>query len=150
MSLDDYPLALTFDDVLLKPALSELLPRDTDVSTSLTDSIRLNIPIVSAAMDTVTESELAIAIAQEGGLGMIHKNMAPEAQAQEVSKVKKSESGMIIDPITVRPEEPISAALQIMREYRISGLPVTLADGKVVGIVTNRDLRFETDFSRAI
>ncbi|MFN8391541.1 MAG: IMP dehydrogenase [Bdellovibrionota bacterium] len=150
MSESEIPLALTFDDVLLQPAMSEILPRETDISTQLTETIRLNIPIVSAAMDTVTECELAIAIAQEGGLGMIHKNMTPEAQAQQVSKVKKSESGMIIDPITVRPNQPLSAALEIMHEYRISGLPVTHEDGRVVGIVTNRDLRFETNFSRPI
>jgi IMP dehydrogenase len=150
MAEDDIPLALTFDDVLLKPAMSEILPRDTEVSTFLTKSIKLNIPIVSAAMDTVTESALAIAIAQEGGMGMIHKNMPPEQQAQEVVRVKKSESGMIIDPLTVRPEQPISAALDVMREYKISGLPVTHQDGRVVGIVTNRDLRFESNFSRPI
>jgi len=146
----EIPFGLTFDDVLLKPAMSEVLPRDTEVSTSVTDSIALNIPLLSAAMDTVTESELAIAIAQEGGVGMIHKNMSPDLQAQEVARVKKSESGMILDPITVRPEQPISAALGIMAEYRISGLPVTYEDGRVVGIVTNRDLRFETDFARPI
>ncbi len=142
--------SLTFDDVLLKPAMSEILPKDADVSTYLTENIKLAVPIISSAMDTVTESAMAIAIAQEGGMGMIHKNMSPELQAQEVIKVKKSVSGMIMDPITVRPEQPISAALEIMREYKISGLPVTHADGRVAGIVTNRDLRFETDFSRAI
>lgn len=142
--------SLTFDDVLLKPAMSEILPKDADVTSNLTEGIKLGVPIISAAMDTVTESAMAIAIAQEGGMGMIHKNMSPEAQALEVIKVKKSVSGMIMDPITVRPEQPISAALDIMKEYRISGLPVTHADGKVAGIVTNRDLRFETDFSRPI
>lgn len=147
---DDIPVGLTFDDVLLKPAMSEVLPRDATVSTALTAGIELNIPLVSAAMDTVTESRLAIAIAQEGGVGMIHKNMSPDHQAQEVARVKKSESGMILDPITVRPEQPISAALAIMAEYHISGLPVTYDDGRVVGIVTNRDLRFETNFSRPI
>jgi IMP dehydrogenase len=143
-------LALTFDDVLLVPAMSAVLPRDADISTSLTATIKLSTPIVSAAMDTVTESQLAIAMAQEGGIGIVHKNMSPEAQSQEVLKVKKSESGMIIDPITVRPEQPISEVLEIMREFRISGLPVTQADGTVAGIVTNRDLRFESDFSRPI
>lgn len=147
---EEYPTGLTFDDVLLRPAMSEVLPRDVDVTSNLTATIRLNIPLVSAAMDTVTEAALAIAMAQEGGLGVIHKNMPPETQAQEVAKVKKSESGMIIDPITVRPDEPISTALQIMAEYKISGLPVTQRDGKVVGIVTNRDLRFETNFGRPI
>lgn len=142
--------ALTFDDVLLTPAMSDVLPRDVNVSSFLTSEIPINIPILSAAMDTVTESRLAIAIAQEGGMGIIHKNMSPIEQAREVERVKKSESGMIQDPITVGPSEPISHAMAIMHEYRISGLPVILADGKTVGIVTNRDLRFETDLSRPI
>lgn len=142
--------ALTFDDVLLKPRASDILPADVDISAKLTSSLTLGIPIISAAMDTVTESRLAIAIAQEGGIGFVHKNMTPDAQAAEVRKVKKSESGMIIDPVTVAPEQKISDALEIMEAYRISGLPVTAADGKVVGIVTNRDLRFETDFSKKI
>ncbi len=150
MTESDIPLSLTFDDVLLCPALSEVLPRDVEVATSITDSVGLNIPIISSAMDTVTEARLAIAMAQEGGLGVIHKNMSPDTQALEVQRVKKSESGMIIDPITVRPEQPLAAALEIMAEYKISGLPVTERDGKVVGIVTNRDLRFETDFSKPI
>lgn len=153
MTKDDaaeFPLALTFDDVLLKPAYAEKLPRDVDVSTDLGNGFVLSIPLISAAMDTVTESRLAIAIAQEGGMGVIHKNMSPDAQALEVVKVKKSESGMITDPITVSPDQPVSAALEIMREYRISGLPVVHPDGKVAGIVTNRDLRFETDFSKSI
>ncbi len=149
-SVDDIQPSFTFDDVLLKPALSEVLPREVDVSSTLTAGIRLNTPLMSAAMDTVTEYEMAIAMAQDGGIGVIHKNMSPEQQAVQVTKVKKSESGMIIDPITVRPEQPISEALQIMAEYRISGLPVTQGDGKVVGIVTNRDLRFENNFSRPI
>jgi IMP dehydrogenase len=149
--LDDSPeTALTFDDVLLVPAMSALLPRDADVTTTLTRDVRLNIPIISAAMDTVTESQLAIAMAQEGGLGVIHKNMTPQAQALEVTRVKKSESGMILDPITVHPEQPLAEAMRIMGEYRISGLPVTREDGTVVGIVTNRDLRFESNFSRPI
>ncbi len=147
---DSLPLALTFDDVLLKPGYSEVLPRDVQLETKLTANISLHIPIVSSAMDTVTESRLAIAIAQEGGLGFIHKNMTPSEQALEVVKVKKSESGMITDPITVRPEQPISDALQIMSEFKISGLPVTMKDETAVGIVTNRDLRFETDFKRPI
>src|SRR5881409_3562032 len=133
---------LTFDDVLLVPAASGVLPRDTDVSTSLTRSIRLNIPLLSAAMDTVTEARTAIAMAQEGGLGVIHRNLAVAAQALEVEKVKKSESGMIVDPVTVHPEQPIAEALAIMQQYRISGLPVTRG-GQLVGILTNRDLRFE-------
>lgn len=150
MTEDTFPLALTFDDVLLKPAFSQIVPRDTDVSTALTRSITLQIPLLSAAMDTVTEYRLAIAIAQEGGIGVIHKNMSPERQAAEVSRVKKSESGMIMDPITVRPQQPIADALAIMHEYSISGLPVTHDDGRIAGIVTNRDLRFETNFSRKI
>ncbi|MBP9838818.1 MAG: IMP dehydrogenase, partial [Proteobacteria bacterium] len=150
MSDREIELALTFDDVLLKPAMSAVLPKDVEVDTHLTSNIKLNIPIVSSAMDTVTESQMAIALAQEGGIGMIHKNMTPKVQAQEVLKVKKSESGMIIDPITVRPEQPLSAALDIMKEYKISGLPVTNEDGKVAGIVTNRDLRFENDPTKLI
>lgn len=146
----DIYTGLTFDDVLLVPAMSEVLPTEVDVSTKITKNIPLAIPIISAAMDTVTESNLAIAIAQEGGLGIIHKNMTPDEQAGEVRRVKKSESGMIMDPITVRPNQQIAEALEIMREYRISGLPVTHKDGTVAGIVTNRDLRFETDFSKPI
>jgi IMP dehydrogenase len=142
--------ALTFDDVLIRPAMSEVLPKDVEVNTLLTREIPLNIPIISAAMDTVTESRLAVAMAQEGGLGVIHKNMSPVEQAQDVQRVKKSESGMIKDPITVRPGQPISAALEIMADYKISGLPVTQEDGTVAGIVTNRDLRFETNFARPI
>ncbi|MFA5074083.1 MAG: IMP dehydrogenase [Nitrospirota bacterium] len=134
---------LTFDDVLLVPAKSEILPKDVDVSTFLTKKIRLNIPLVSAAMDTVTEAKLAIALAQEGGLGFIHKALPIEIQADEVDKVKKSESGMIIDPITISPDAKISDALDLMKKYRISGVPVTKGY-KLVGILTNRDLRFET------
>src|SRR5256885_953775 len=140
---------LTFDDVLLVPAASGVLPRDTDVSTSLTRSIRLNIPLLSAAMDTVTEARTAIAMAQEGGLGVIHRNLAVAAQALEVEKVKKSESGMIVDPVTVHPEQPIAEALAIMQRYRISGLPVTRG-GQLVGILTNRDLRFEKRLDRTV
>ena len=150
MKADEIPLALTFDDVLLQPAMSKIVPRDTDVKTKLTDKIELNIPLLSAAMDTVTESRLAIAIAQEGGVGIIHKNISPQRQAQEVLRVKKSESGMIQDPITVRPDQPLSHALEVMQEYKISGLPVTHEDGTIAGIVTNRDLRFETNFARPI
>ena len=134
---------LTFDDVLLLPAKSEVLPRDVDVSTQLTRKIVLNIPLVSAAMDTVTEAKLAIALAQEGGLGFMHKALPIAAQAEEVDKVKKSESGMIIDPITIAPNAKISDALDLMKKYRISGVPVTKGN-KLVGILTNRDLRFET------
>jgi IMP dehydrogenase len=144
------PLALTFDDVLLKPAKSDLHPNFVDVSTRLTRDIRLNIPIVSAAMDTVTEARLAIAMAQHGGLGVIHKNMSVERQAEEVDKVKRSEAGMIVDPVTMRPWQSIQEALQVMEKYKISGVPVTDANGKLVGILTNRDLRFETRFDLPI
>ena len=137
---------LTFDDVLLLPAKSDVLPKDVDVSTQLTKKITLNIPLVSAAMDTVTEAKLAIALAQEGGLGFIHKALPIERQAEEVDKVKKSESGMIIDPITISPDAKIADALELMRKYRISGVPVTKGQ-KLVGILTNRDLRFETRLS---
>ena len=140
---------LTFDDVLLVPAASGVLPRDTDVATSLTRSIRLNVPLLSAAMDTVTEARTAIAMAQEGGLGVIHRNLAVAEQALEVEKVKKSESGMIVDPVTVHPEQPIAEALAIMQRYRISGLPVTRG-GQLVGILTNRDLRFEKRLDRTV
>ncbi len=140
----DIPLALTFDDVLLLPAHSRVHPSDTDLKTRLTDGISLNIPILSAAMDTVTESRLAIAMAQNGGLGVIHKNLTIEAQAAEVDKVKRSESGMIVDPVTCRPTQKISEALEVMANFRISGVPVVDERGKLVGILTNRDLRFET------
>jgi len=143
------PLGLTFDDVLLVPAESSILPRETDVATRLTDRISLNIPLVSAAMDTVTESRTAIAMAQEGGLGFIHRNMPVPAQATEVEKVKKFESGMITDPITVRPDQKIAEAQEIMRKYGISGLPVTQS-GRLVGILTNRDLRFEKRSDRPV
>ncbi|HYB74962.1 MAG TPA: IMP dehydrogenase [Candidatus Sulfotelmatobacter sp.] len=141
--------ALTFDDVLLLPARSDVLPRDADVSTRLTRRIRINIPIVSAAMDTVTESRMAIALAREGGIGIMHRAMSPEAQAAEVDKVKKSEFGMIVDPITVSPRQRIFEALEVMQRYRISGVPVT-EQGKLVGILTNRDLRFETKLDLTI
>jgi len=137
------PEALTFDDVLLVPQRSEVLPSEVDVSTHLTRSIVLKVPIVSAAMDTVTEAPLAIAMAQEGGMGVIHKNMSVAAQASEVDKVKRSESGMIVDPVTVAPDALVADALAVMAKYRISGVPVTVGP-KLVGILTNRDLRFET------
>jgi IMP dehydrogenase len=143
------PVGLTFDDVLLIPAESSILPRDIDVSTRLTEQITLNIPLVSAAMDTVTESRTAIAMAQEGGIGIIHRNMPVTAQAAEVEKVKKFESGMISDPVTVAPEQKISEAQEIMRKYRISGLPVT-QHGRLVGILTHRDLRFEKKLDRPV
>ena len=143
------PVGLTFDDVLLIPAESAVLPRDIDVATRLTDRITLKIPLVSAAMDTVTESKTAIAMAQEGGIGIIHRNLSIRAQAAEVEKVKKYESGMITDPITVAPDQKISEAQAIMNQYRISGLPVT-KNGKLVGILTNRDLRFEKRHDRPV
>lgn len=143
------PGGLTFDDVLLVPARSDVLPKEVDVSTLLTKNIRINIPIVSAAMDTVTEADLAIAIAREGGIGFIHRAMSPERQKNEVDKVKKSESGMIVDPITIPPNAPISEALALMEKYRISGVPVT-ENGKLIGIITNRDLRFETQFDKKV
>jgi IMP dehydrogenase len=141
--------ALTFDDVLLVPQKSEVLPGNVDISTRLTRNISLKVPIVSAAMDTVTEAPLAIAIAQEGGLGIIHKNMTISAQAGEVDKVKRSESGMIVDPVTVSPDARVADALELMAKYRISGVPVTVGK-KLVGILTNRDLRFETRTSLAV
>ena len=143
------PEALTFDDVLLLPAKSTVLPAQVDTRTRLTRNITLNIPIVSAAMDTVTDSRLAIALAQQGGIGIIHRSMPIERQALEIDKVKRSESGMIVDPVTVGPKNKISDAQEIMRKYKISGVPVT-SDGKLVGILTNRDLRFETRFDLAV
>src|SRR5215472_4393207 len=143
------PEGLTFDDVLLLPSRTELVPAETDTRTWLTRKIGLNIPIVSAAMDTVTESHLAIALAQQGGIGMIHRNMPVERQAEEVDRVKRSESGMIVDPITIEPEKPLSAAQALMARYRISGVPVT-KNGVLVGILTNRDLRFETRYDLPI
>jgi IMP dehydrogenase len=148
--LEAIPLALTFDDVLLRPAKSDIHPNFVDVSTRLTRDIRLNIPIVSSAMDTVTEARLAIAMAQQGGLGVIHKNMPIDAQAEEVDKVKRSEAGMIVDPVTMRPWQTIAEAMQVMEKYKISGVPVTDANGRLVGILTNRDLRFETRFDLPI
>ncbi|MGD9899442.1 MAG: IMP dehydrogenase [Calditrichaceae bacterium] len=141
--------ALTFDDVLLVPARSSVLPRDVLVSTKLTQNITLNIPILSAAMDTVTEYELAIALAREGGIGIIHKNMTIDQQAQQVDRVKRSESGMISHPVTLGPQRKLSEALEMMRKYHISGIPI-VDNQKLVGILTNRDLRFETDLDRTI
>ena len=137
-----FPAALTFDDVLLEPCYSNVLPRDVETSTHLTSTIHLNSPLVSAAMDTVTEGQLAIAMAQEGGIGFIHKNLSISAQALEVLKVKKSESGMIIDPVTISPKATLSDARDLMKRYNISGIPVVDKE-KLVGIITNRDLRFE-------
>ena len=144
------PEALTFDDVLLVPGASSVLPGQVNATTRLTRDIELNIPLVSSAMDTVTESALAIAIAQEGGIGIVHKNLSIESQAEEIDKVKRSESGMIVDPITLSPDRRISEALEQMKRYRISGLPVTDANGKLVGIMTNRDLRFVTNTNQLV
>ncbi|OPY73818.1 MAG: Inosine-5'-monophosphate dehydrogenase [Syntrophorhabdus sp. PtaU1.Bin058] len=140
---------LTFDDVLLVPSMSKIMPSDVDVSTYLTRTIKLSIPMLSAAMDTVTESKTAICLAQEGGIGIIHRNMGIMEQAQEVEKVKKSESGMIVDPITIAPEQKIKDTLELMAKYRISGIPVTKGK-KLVGIITNRDLRFETNLEEKV
>src|SRR6187431_840452 len=145
--------ALTFDDVLLVPQHSTVLPTQVDVSSRLTRNIRLNVPLLSAAMDTVTESGLAIAMAQQGGMGVIHKNLSVEEQAAEVDRVKRSESGMIVNPITLSPTHRIFEALELMRKYRISGVPITedgSKEGKLVGILTNRDLRFEANLDRPI
>jgi IMP dehydrogenase len=146
---DQIPLGLTFDDVILVPQYSELLPQEVDTQVRLTDHISLKIPILSSAMDTVTEARLAIALAREGGIGIVHRALSPEDQAHEVDKVKKSESGMITDPITIRPEQSVGEALTIMSTYRISGIPV-VRGRTLVGIVTNRDLRFETDETRKV
>ncbi|MCJ7755996.1 MAG: IMP dehydrogenase, partial [Thermoanaerobaculales bacterium] len=147
----EIPVGLTFDDVLLVPWRSEVHPNELDVSTRLTrDGIQLGLPIVSAAMDTVTEANMAIAMAQFGGVGVIHKNMSIERQAEEVDKVKRSESGMIVDPVTVHPEQSVREALDVMARYRISGLPVVDNQGQLEGILTNRDLRFCSEFERPI
>lgn len=142
--------SLTYDDVLLVPAYSEVLPREVDISSQLTRGIRLNVPVVSAAMDTVTDKNLAIAIARQGGIGMIHKNMSIADQADQVRAVKRSEAGMIIDPVTLHPEARIADALDLMKKYSIGGIPVTDRKGKLVGILTNRDLRFESDRNRLV
>ena len=141
----EIPVALTFDDVLLKPAKSEVLPGDVDLRSRFSRNIPLNIPLVSAAMDTVTEAGLAIALARQGGLGIVHRNMSVANQAAEVDQVKRSESGMIVDPITMGPDESIRRVFEVMKRYRISGVPITDNQGKLVGILTNRDLRFETN-----
>jgi IMP dehydrogenase len=145
----DIPTGLTFDDVLLLPAHSAVLPKEAVLTTQLTEKITLNIPLLSAAMDTVTESRTAICMAREGGMGIVHKNMSPAEQAREVDQVKKSESGMIVDPITMDPDQKIHEALAVMKQYRISGVPVT-RNGQLVGIMTNRDLRFETNLDQPI
>jgi IMP dehydrogenase len=147
MTNDSALEALTFDDVLLLPGRSEVLPAEVDLSTQLTEAVQLNIPLLSAAMDTVTEAQLAIALAREGGIGVIHRNMAADQQAEEVDKVKRSESGMIVDPITLAPDATVGDAEAIMSRYHISGVPITENGNKLVGILTNRDIRFVTDFS---
>ena len=147
---DTFTLALTFDDVSLVPGLSAVHPNEVALKTRLTRGITLNVPIVSAAMDTVTEARLAIALAQQGGIGIVHKNLTIDAQAAEVDKVKRSESGMIVDPVTIRPDALIHEALALMARYKISGVPVTSDDGHLVGILTNRDLRFEENLDRRV
>src|SRR3954467_2979612 len=149
MIQDILPEGLTFDDVLLEPARSEVVPAEVDTRTCLTRQVGLNIPIVSAAMDTVTESHLAIALAQQGGIGIVHKNMAIDRQAEEVDRVKRSESGMIVDPVTISPDITLRQALEIMEKYRISGLPVTRGT-RLTGILTNRDLRFEKNHNQLV
>ena len=150
MLTENLPVALTFDDVQLVPARSSVLPSEADTETQLTADISLRIPLLSAAMDTVTESRMGIALAQQGGLAIIHRNLTIEEQADEVDKVKRSESGMIVDPITIGPTEPIHQALEMMAKYKISGVPVTDPQGKAVGILTNRDVRFEDDRNRRV
>ena len=146
--------ALTFDDVLLEPSRSAVLPAETNVATRLTRSISLNIPLVSAAMDTVTEHRLAIAMAQAGGIGVIHKNMSIESQAAEISRVKKYESGMVVNPLTITPERTLGEALELMKAHQISGIPVVDGEGKpphrLVGILTNRDVRFASDLNQKV
>ncbi|TMA25691.1 MAG: IMP dehydrogenase, partial [Deltaproteobacteria bacterium] len=145
----DVPLALTFDDVLLLPAESDVLPRQVDVGAQLTRNLRLQIPLVSAAMDTVTEARTAIAMAQAGGMGFVHKNLTVQQQALEVTKVKKYESGMVVDPVTIEPDAPVHRAVALMRQHEISGIPVT-KNGRLVGILTNRDLRFEKNLDQKV
>jgi len=143
--------ALTFDDVLLVPQASNVLPKEVDTRTRLSRNIELGIPLISAAMDTVTEGRLAIAIAQAGGMGILHRNITVEEQASEVSKVKKFESGMVVNPVTIGPDQSLADALEIMNRYKISGIPVTQpADGKLVGIITNRDVRFATQLDQPV
>lgn len=144
------PQGFTFDDILIVPGYSEVVPTEVDTSVQLTRRIRLNIPLLSAAMDTVTESRLAIALAQEGGLGVIHKNLPIEEQSLQVDQVKRSEAGMITKPITLAPDDPVQAAIDLTAHFKISGVPITDPDGKLVGILTNRDLRFETNFEQPI
>ncbi len=150
MNTEKMEVALTFDDVLLVPQRSDILPKNVDVSSRLTKKITLNIPLVSAAMDTVTESDMAIAVAREGGIGILHKNMSKRTQAEEVDRVKRSESGMILNPVTLPPDRKVSEAMELMAKYKISGIPIVDDENKLVGILTNRDLRFETDHEQLI
>lgn len=149
-SLKFFGDGLTFDDVLLMPAYSQVLPRDVDITTRLTKDITINVPMLSAAMDTVTEATLAIALAREGGLGILHKNMSISQQAEQVRKVKRSESGLIIDPVTLLENATLGDAVRLMRENKIGGIPIIDKNGKLVGILTNRDLRFEDDVNRKV
>ena len=149
-TVQDIPEALTFDDVLLVPGASDVQPHEVSVASQLTQTITLNTPILSAAMDTVTETEMAIAMAQNGGLGILHRNMTIDQQAEMVRMVKRFESGMVVDPITIEPDQPLSRALKLMQEHRISGIPVTQADGTLVGILTNRDVRFADNFEQPV
>ena len=142
--------ALTFDDVLLVPAESDVLPKDVELKTRLTATIALRVPLVSSAMDTVTEARTAICMAREGGIGIVHKNLTVEEQATEVVKVKKAESGIVVDPVTIHPDEKLAAALGLMRRHNISGLPVVGEDGRPVGILTNRDVRFERNLDQQV
>ena len=142
--------ALTFDDVSLVPAASEVLPKDVDTSTRITRGVRLQIPLVSAAMDTVTESATAITMARQGGVGIVHKNLSIEEQATEITKVKKAESGIVVDPVTIRPDQLLEDALALMQAHRISGLPVVDPGGRPVGILTNRDVRFERNLKQRL
>ena len=146
-STDLFSEGLSFDDVLLKPRRSDLLPGEADLSTQFTRNVSLNIPLVSAGMDTVTESRLAIAIAQEGGIGVIHKNLPPSNQSAKVDRVKRSQAGIITSPFTLTPDKSIQDAEDLMALYHVSGVPITDADGKLVGILTNRDLRFQEDYT---
>src|SRR6187549_394658 len=145
-----YGEGLTFDDVLLMPAYSQILPREVNISTQLTKTITLHVPLLSAAMDTVTEASLAIALAREGGLGILHKNMSIDQQADQVRKVKRSENGLILDPVTLSPDATIGEALRLMRDNKIGGIPIVDAQHKLVGILTNRDLRFETHYKQKV
>jgi IMP dehydrogenase len=150
MARRQIPEYLTFDDVLMKPGASAVLPADVSLITRITRDIELSIPIISAAMDTVTESKLAIAMAQAGGLGVIHKNLEPDAQAEQVRQVKRFESGMVVNPITIRPDATLAEVMQLKERHKISGIPVVEENGKLAGIITNRDVRFATDLNTKV